>query len=189
MELEDWLWNPPGNRVILQQGGGWGSRPEGHVADVQDRGQDGWMASSTQWTWVWANSRRLWRTGKPGMLQSMGSQRLGHDWVTEQQDIQESLERRSQRENDAVRLGSYQPERPYHKLHQHPPIRSTQLGGKGTLPQRPEEVANIKPREMNSAPRLPGDLIHHNPHPIPLNHPRVKSGHWAFLSQRELDNV
>ena len=37
-----------------------------------------------QWTWVWANSRRWWRTGKPGMLQSMGSQRVGHDWATEQ---------------------------------------------------------------------------------------------------------
>ena len=46
---------------------------------------DGWMASSTQWTWVWANSWRLWQTGKPGVLQSMGSQRVRHDWVTEQQ--------------------------------------------------------------------------------------------------------
>ena len=50
-----------------------------------DRGWDGWMASPTQWTWVWASSRRWWRTGKPGMLQSMGAQRVGHDWVTEQQ--------------------------------------------------------------------------------------------------------
>ena len=48
-----------------------------------DRGWDGWMASSPQWTWVWANSRRWWRTGKPGMLQSMGLQRVRHDWVTE----------------------------------------------------------------------------------------------------------
>lgn len=47
--------------------------------------------------------------------------------------------------------GSYQPERPDHRLHQHPPTRPTQLGGEGTLPQRPEEVANIKPREVNSA--------------------------------------
>ena len=46
------------------------------------RGWDGWMASPTQWTWVWANSRRWWRTGKPGVLQSMGSQRVGHDWAT-----------------------------------------------------------------------------------------------------------
>ena len=41
------------------------------------------MASPTQWTWVWANSRSWWWTGKPGMLQSMGSQRVGHDWATE----------------------------------------------------------------------------------------------------------
>ena len=50
-----------------------------------DRGWDGWMASLTQWTWVWASSGRWWRTGKPGMLQSMGSQRAGYDWATEQQ--------------------------------------------------------------------------------------------------------
>ena len=43
----------------------------------------GWMASLTQWTWVWASSRRWWRTGKPGMLQSMGSQRVGQNWATE----------------------------------------------------------------------------------------------------------
>ena len=43
-----------------------------------NRGWDGWMASPTQWTWVWANTRRWWRTGKPGMLQSMGSKRVGH---------------------------------------------------------------------------------------------------------------
>ena len=36
------------------------------------RGWDGWMESPTQWTWVWANSGRWWRTGKPGMLQSQG---------------------------------------------------------------------------------------------------------------------
>ena len=50
-----------------------------------NRGWDGWRASLTQQTWVWANSRRWWRTGKPGVLQSMGLQRVGHDWVTEQQ--------------------------------------------------------------------------------------------------------
>ena len=43
------------------------------------RGWDGWMASLTQWKWVWANSGRQWRTGKPGILQSMGSQRVGHN--------------------------------------------------------------------------------------------------------------
>ena len=48
-----------------------------------DRGWDGWMASLTWWTWVWGNSRSWWWTGKPGVLQSVGSQRVRHDWVTE----------------------------------------------------------------------------------------------------------
>ena len=48
-----------------------------------DRGWDRWMASLTRWTWVWVNSGNWWWTGKPGMLQSMGSQRVGHDWATE----------------------------------------------------------------------------------------------------------
>ena len=48
-----------------------------------DRRWDGWMASPTQLTWVWASSGSWWWTGKPGMLQSMGSQRVGHDWVAE----------------------------------------------------------------------------------------------------------
>ena len=45
-----------------------------------DRGWDGWMASPTQWTWVWVNSWCWWWTGRPGMLQFMGSQRVRHDW-------------------------------------------------------------------------------------------------------------
>ena len=48
-----------------------------------DRGWDGWMASLTQWTWVWVNSGSWWWTGRPGVLQSMGSQRVRHDWATE----------------------------------------------------------------------------------------------------------
>ena len=48
-----------------------------------DRGWDGWVASPTQWTWVWVNSGRWWWTGRPGVLQSIGLQRVGHDWVTE----------------------------------------------------------------------------------------------------------
>ena len=46
-----------------------------------DRGQDGWMASPTRWTCVWASSRSWWRTGRPGVLQSMGLQSIRHDWV------------------------------------------------------------------------------------------------------------
>ena len=44
-----------------------------------DRGWDGWMASPTQWTWVWVNSGGWWWTGRPGMLQFMGLQRVRHD--------------------------------------------------------------------------------------------------------------
>ena len=47
-----------------------------------DRGWDGWMASPTQQTWIWASSGSWWWTGKPGVLQSMGSQRVGHNWAT-----------------------------------------------------------------------------------------------------------
>ena len=47
------------------------------------RGWDGWMASLTQWTWVWVNSGSCWWTGRPGMLQSMASQRVRHNWATE----------------------------------------------------------------------------------------------------------
>ena len=48
-----------------------------------NRGWDGWMASLTQRTWVWVNSGSWWWTGKPGVLQSTGPQRVRHDWGTE----------------------------------------------------------------------------------------------------------
>ena len=47
------------------------------------RGWDGWMASLTRWTWVSVNSGSWWWTGRPGVLRFMGSQRVGHDWVTD----------------------------------------------------------------------------------------------------------
>ena len=52
-------------------------------AKGDDRGWDGWMASLTQWTWIWVNSGSWWWTGRPGVLWFMGSQRVGHDWATE----------------------------------------------------------------------------------------------------------
>ena len=58
--------------------GGIGAGGEG-----DDRGWDGWMASPIRWTWVWVNSGSWWWTGRPGMLQFMGSQRVRHDWATE----------------------------------------------------------------------------------------------------------
>ena len=53
----------------------WGER--------DDRGWDGWMASLTQWTWVWVNSGSWWWTGRPGVLRFMGSQRVRHDRAIE----------------------------------------------------------------------------------------------------------
>ena len=53
------------------------------VGEGDGRGWDGWMASLTRWTWVWVSSGSWWWTGKPGVLQSMGLQRVGHDWATE----------------------------------------------------------------------------------------------------------
>ena len=61
--------------LILGKTGAWG--------EWVDRGCDGWMASVTQWTWVSASSGSWWWAGKPGMLQSMGSQKVRHRWVTE----------------------------------------------------------------------------------------------------------
>ena len=58
----------------------------GKIEGRRRRGQQRmrwWMASPTWWTWVWASSKSWWWTGKPGMLQSTGSQRVGHDWATE----------------------------------------------------------------------------------------------------------
>ena len=50
--------------------------------ETGDRGWDGWMASPTQWTWVWVGSGSWWWTGRPGMLWLMGSQRARHDSTT-----------------------------------------------------------------------------------------------------------
>ena len=73
LEAKNWL-----TRKDPDAGEDWRGGGEG-----DDRGWDGWMASLTRCTWVWVNSRSWWWTGRPGVLQSMGWQRVGHDWVTE----------------------------------------------------------------------------------------------------------
>ena len=74
------LW-PPGAKNWLT-GKDWQRLRAG---ERDDREWDGWMASPTWWTWVWASSGSWWWTGKSGMLQSMELQRVGHDWATQQQ--------------------------------------------------------------------------------------------------------
>ena len=80
------LWPPDVNSRLTGKdpdaGKDWRQEEKGMI-----RGWDGWMASLTQWTQVWASSRRWWRTGKPSMLQSTGSQRIRHDQATEQQHL------------------------------------------------------------------------------------------------------
>ena len=78
------LWPPDSKSWLIWKDPFWERLRTG--GEGGSRRWDGWMVSLTQWTWVWANSGREWRTGKPGMLQSMGSQRVGHDLATEQQE-------------------------------------------------------------------------------------------------------
>ena len=79
------LWPPDAkSRLIWKDpdaGKNW-RREQKEAEKGGDRGWDGWMASLTQWTWIWVNSGSWWWTGRPGMLQFMGSQRVRHDWVT-----------------------------------------------------------------------------------------------------------
>ena len=77
------LWPPDVKNSHLKIPWCWERLRAGEEGD--DRGWGVWMASLTRWTWVWANSGRQWRSGKPGVLQSMRSQRVGHNLVTEQQ--------------------------------------------------------------------------------------------------------
>ena len=86
---KDWCWSWNSNtlatccKVLTQWKRPWCWERLRAGGEGDDRGWNGWMASPTQWTWVWASSQSWWWTGKPGVLQSMRSQRVGHDWVTE----------------------------------------------------------------------------------------------------------
>ena len=60
-----------------------------------NRGWDGWVASLTQWTWVWVDSGSWWWTGRPGELRFMGSQRVRHNWATELNWKKEPRKRKS----------------------------------------------------------------------------------------------
>ena len=86
---KDWCWSWNSNTLAIwceelthwKRPWCWGKLKAGGEGD--NRGWDGWMASPTQWTWIWASSGSWWWTGRPGMLQSMGSQKVRYDWVTE----------------------------------------------------------------------------------------------------------
>ena len=75
------LWSPDVKSWLIGKdpdaGKDWGQEEKGTT-----RGWDDWMASLTQWTWVWVDSGSWWWTGRPGVLQFMWSQRVGHNWAT-----------------------------------------------------------------------------------------------------------
>ena len=87
--LEDWFWSWNSNTLatsckkLTHWKRPWCWEGLGAGGEGDDRGQDGWMASPTRWTWVWVKSGSRWWTGRPGMLRFMGSQRVRHDWATE----------------------------------------------------------------------------------------------------------
>ena len=85
---KDWFWSWNSNTLTL-----WCEEPNHWKrpwcwerlkvgGERDDRGWDGWMASLTQGTWVWINSGSWWWTGRPDVLQSLESQRVGHNWAT-----------------------------------------------------------------------------------------------------------
>ena len=86
---KDWCWSWNSNTLAtlceelthLKRPWCWKRLKAGGEGD--DRGWDAWMASPTLWTWVWVDCRSWWWTGRPGVLWFMGSQRVGHNWVTE----------------------------------------------------------------------------------------------------------
>ena len=86
---KDWCWGWNSNTLatsckdLTHWKRPWCLEGLGAGGEGDDRGWDVWMASLTQWTWVWVNSRSWWWTGRPGVLRFMGLQRVRHDWETE----------------------------------------------------------------------------------------------------------
>ena len=86
---KDWCWNWNSNTLAIwceepthwKRPCCWERLKAGREGD--DRGWDSWMSSPTWWTWAWVGSGSWWWSQKPGVLQSMGSQRVGHNWATE----------------------------------------------------------------------------------------------------------
>ena len=83
LKLKLILWPPHVKSWLIHWKRLWCWEGLGAGGEGDDRGWDGWMASLTRWMWVWVNSGSWWWTGRPGVLQFMGWQRVGYDWATE----------------------------------------------------------------------------------------------------------
>ena len=103
------LWQP-GNEELTHWKRPWCWERLKARGEGSDRGWDGLMALPTQRPWAWTNSRRQWRTGKPGVLQSMGLQRVIHDWATEKQKTRlVTKKHKLHSQINSVNLSSYSP--------------------------------------------------------------------------------
>ena len=110
---KDWCWSWNSNSLAtwweelthLQRPWCWERLKVGGEGDYQE--WDGWMASPTQWTRVWVNSGSWWWTGKPGVLQFIGSQRVGYNWVNEQQISQSTSEGEEKRDVERKKSDIY----------------------------------------------------------------------------------
>ena len=77
------LWPPDAKSWLIWNESTWCWERLRAGGEGDNRGWDGWMASLTRWTWVWVDSGNWWWTGRPAVLQFMGSQRVRHNWATE----------------------------------------------------------------------------------------------------------
>ena len=84
------LWSPDANSQLI--GRPWWWERLKAKGEEGSRGWDSCMASLIQWTWTWVNSRRWWGAGRPGMLRSMGSKRVGHNLATDNDNVERSGE-------------------------------------------------------------------------------------------------
>ena len=104
----------------------------GAEGEEDNRRWDVWMASSTQWMWVWVNSGSWWWTGRPGMLRFMGSQKVGHDWATELKGWVMENEKNQQRDQNITSGIRGKPEEKIFWKQQRKNFKTMTIIGKGS---------------------------------------------------------
>ena len=142
-------------------------------------GWDSWMASQSQWTWIWASSRRWWRTGKPDVLQSMGSQRVGHDWETEQQNQEAGKWKQKASFCELVFMK-------HNILPTMSPRREHSYPGDFLLPSFPEGRWTIPWQALTHLGRCSSDFLQHMSAFAELLRPKQQPSLWSWHSYRSI---
>ena len=117
-----------------------------------DRGWDGWTASPTQWKWVWISSRSWWWTGRPGVLQPMGLQRVWHDWTKLKLYIYFLISKKIKEITNYGLLGNFSSRADVSIfIHMHPPEPpiSSSFGWNRTLPGNNKPLGGHEPGYWN----------------------------------------